>query len=468
MAVFTAIILILLWLLQSVFLGKIHKMIKEKELKETAKELSSLSGAPFILEENAELIARENSVCVIVYRIDDTGKANRILSCDILPNCKIHSLDDSDILSLHEKAKLSGGSITEYYSTKLQTDQTGVKQGSSESVMYAFIVKDTRGNDLLFVMNSFIAPLGATLKTLNQLIWIIGAAMIILSVILTLLLSRKITKPIQNINSMAKELAKGNYTQSFQGGSYREANELADTLNYTASELSRVEKLRSELIANTSHDLRTPLTMITGYAELMRDFNEEYTPENAQIIIDESKRLTSLVNDMLEISKLENGSVSLNNETFNLTAAVADELDRYSEFCKKDGYTLRFEASESITVTTDKSKLLRALINLVNNAITYTGDDKLVIVRQERYPKADSGKQVLRLSVIDTGEGIPEDKLDLIWDRYYKIDGIHRRQAHGSGLGLSIVNKLMYYIGGSCGVMSSVGRGSIFWIEIFV
>ena len=224
--------------------------------------------------------------------------------------------------------------------------------------------------------------------------------------------------------------------------------------------------MRSELIANTSHDLRTPLTLITGYAEIMRDLPNENTPENAQVIIDEAKRLTSLVNDMLDISKLEAGTVNVNLETFNLTHQIQNELKRYSELCQREGYVINFFFDTEVTVTTDKSKLLQALFNLLNNALTYTGADKTVNVSQQTYTDMGSGQNYVRLNVIDSGEGIPEEKLDLIWDRYNKLDTPHKRSSLGSGLGLSIVQKLITLLNGRCGVMSSHHNGSIFYIEI--
>lgn len=459
MAGFTLIVITLLWLLQTVFLDDIHRIIKVSETKEAAQELSRLAKTPLILEGEADEISKEYRVCIIAYRIDSSGTKNeRILSCEALKDCAIHSFSDQQIIMLHIDTKNNDGKLLQYYSPNKNDG------GGPKTIIYSFIATDTRGNDVFFVLNSFVTPLDSTARTLNYLLIIIGAVMVIMSVILTFVLSKTVTKPIADISDSAKKLAEGNYNICFDGGSYREINELADTLNYAASELSRVDTLRSELIANTSHDLRTPLTMITGYAEIMRDIEGENTPENAQIIIDESKRLTSLVNDMLEISKLENGSATLNYETFDITEAVSSELQKYGELCRREGYILRFEADSHITVTTDRSKLIRALLNLVNNALTYTGDDKTVTVKQDVY--TSNRTNVLRLSVIDTGEGIPSDKLSLIWDRYYKLDSPHKRAAKGSGLGLSIVSKLMTLIGGRCGVVSSVGHGSIFWIEL--
>ena len=467
MAGFTGIVILLLWLLQVVFLGTIHRNVRISEVKDIARRLASYTEAPITLESKAQKLANSKSVCIIAYRFDK-NRATEMFSCDAAENCVIHSLEKGELISMHDKAKANGGKLLCYYSYDNEKNKYELTSEVSDgqSIVYSFIVKDARGNDMLFIINAYVAPVASTVRTLNYLLIIISITMITLSVILTLILSSSITKPITKINASAKELANGNYNAAFEGGSYREAEELSETLTYAASELSRVEKLRSELIANTTHDLRTPLTMITGYAELMRDLEGENTTENAAIIADEAKRMTSLVNDMLEISKLENGVAKANIEQFNLTEAVTAEIEKYQEFCRKDGYILRFEASESVVVKTDRTKITRALLNLVNNALTYTGTDKTVIVRQERYFNGE--KDVLRYSVIDSGEGIPEDKLPLIWDRYYKVDSPHKRSAQGSGLGLSIVNKLMTLIGGRCGVLSSNGNGSIFWIEIDV
>ncbi len=465
MAGFTGAVILLLWLLQIVFLGTIHRNVIISETKDIAKKLASYTEMPITLENKAEKLARSKSVCIVAYRFDG-NRATEMFSCDVTENCVIHSMSQSDLISFHDKAKDNGGKLIQYYSYNAEDDlyEQSNEASDGQSIVYAFIVKDARGDDMLFIINAYVAPVASTVRTLNYLLIIISITMIILSVILTLILSRSITKPITKINASAKELAKGNYGVEFEGGSYREAEELSETLAYAGSELSRVEKLRSELIANTTHDLRTPLTMITGYAELMRDFENENTSENAAIIADEAKRMTSLVNDMLEISKLENGVAKANHERFNITEAVAAEIEKYGQFCRNDGYTLRFEANESVTVVTDRTKIIRALLNLVNNALTYTGADKTVIVRQDVYFTGE--KNALRYSVIDTGEGIPEDKLPMIWDRYYKVDSPHKRSVQGSGLGLSIVNKLMTLIGGRCGVLSSQGNGSIFWIEI--
>lgn len=284
--------------------------------------------------------------------------------------------------------------------------------------------------------------------------------MLILALLLALIISKKISKPIIEINTAAKKLAKGDYNVKFVEGEYKEISELGNTLNYAAKELSINENLRRELIANISHDLRTPLTMITGYAEIMRDLPGENSQENIQIIIDEAKRLTSLVNDVLDISKLESGMQPLKLVEFNLTSSIKDILERYAKFTDQNGYTIRFIHDDDANIYADELRISQVIYNLVNNAITYTGKDKLIIVKQS------CSESKVTIEIIDTGDGIPQDKLPYIWDRYYKVSKEHKRAAIGTGLGLSIVKTILDQHHAQYGVKSTVGQGSIFWFEL--
>ena len=153
-------------------------------------------------------------------------------------------------------------------------------------------------------------------------------------------------------------------------GSYREISELSKTLNYTVAELKKTEALQHELIANVSHDLRTPLTMITAYSEIMRDIPGENSPENVQVVIDEANRLTNLVNDMLDISKLQAGVDTLEAKEYNLTAGIKSVIDRYARLVEQYGYKVIFKyAEEDIMVRADlnTSDTPGTLISLADN-----------------------------------------------------------------------------------------------------
>ena len=277
-------------------------------------------------------------------------------------------------------------------------------------------------------------------------------------------LSRKISRPIIGISKTAQEMASGDYSVEFDGSGYKEAFELSETLNETVQELSKVDRLQKDLIANVSHDLRTPLTLIEGYAEVMRDIPGENTPENVQIIIDEAKRLTTLVNDVLDISKLQSGTIPFNGEVLNLTENIREILTRYTKLTE---YKIIFEANEDIYVYGDALKLSQVVYNLINNALTYIGEDKTVTIKQIHIPAVNGKQNRVRIEVIDTGEGIEQSKLNDIWERYYKVDKNHKRAAIGTGLGLNIVKTILdMHQGATYGVKSQVGHGSTFWFEL--
>ena len=224
--------------------------------------------------------------------------------------------------------------------------------------------------------------------------------------------------------------------------------------------------MQKDLIANVSHDLRTPLTMIAGYTEAMRDLPGEATPENMQIVIDETERLTRLVNDMLEISKYQNGAQIISPTKFSLTSTVRRTIERYAKLMERDGYAITFEADEDVCVNADEGRILQVIYNLISNAVNYTGEDKRVVITQTIEARRDG--RYVTIAVTDTGIGIPKDELPLVWERYYKARDFHKRANMGTGLGLSIVKNILILHGAEFGVESTVGEGSTFWFTMRV
>ena len=284
--------------------------------------------------------------------------------------------------------------------------------------------------------------------------------LILLALGLAALMSKVITKPIIKINNAAKQLSHGEYDEDLSINGYREIAELSDTLRFASQEISKSDRFQKELLANVSHDLRTPLTMIKGYGEIMRDIPGENTPENIQVIIDESARLSDLVNDMLDISKIRTGAREPHMTHFCITDTVRDVLLRYTKLVDREGYKIELVADEDVYVTADSIMMLQVLYNLINNAINYTGEDLSVKVVQE------VTDDHVKISVIDTGEGISPDELPLIWDRYYKVDKVHKRAMVGTGVGLAIVKGILELHGAAYGVESTIGVGSVFWFSI--
>ena len=293
----------------------------------------------------------------------------------------------------------------------------------------------------------------------TQFILTVGA-ILLATALVGFTMAKFISEPIIETSRAAKELSRSRYTRPSYSGGYREIAELNDTLVRAAEDLGKVEDLQRELIANISHDLRTPLTMIEGYAEAMRDIPEEVTPENMQIIIDETNRLSSMVNEVLDFSRLRTGNLELEEKPFNLTEQIREICNRVGRMTAVDGYVLVFDPAEDRMVTGDSARISQVLYNLIGNALTYTGKDKTVRITQQ-----DIGSRV-RVRISDSGDGIPADELPYIWDRYYRSRENHRRAVIGSGLGLNICRGILEKHGAGYGVASEEGQGTTFWFDL--
>ena len=274
-----------------------------------------------------------------------------------------------------------------------------------QSLIYSVSAVMNNGKKAYIMVSAKLDPVDSTIKTITSQLAVMSVIFIIIATFGGLYISRKLSTPIVRINESAKKLAGGNYDADFNGDGFKETEELSDTLNYAAGELSKVDGLRRELVANVSHDLRTPLTMIMGYGEVIRDIPGENTPENVQVIIDEAEHLRRLVNDILSLSKIESGMDSLNKEEFDITESIVEIVSRYSKMKAAEGYEIVFKYEENVTVNADELKISQAVCNLVNNAINHTGDDKRVTVRQIK------GENTVRIEVVDTGCAIPKENL---------------------------------------------------------
>ena len=471
MLCFMGILLFILWLFQTVYLDTFYKNIKTNELEAALSHVETMS-----LDEDfsqaVETIAESYDVCILVTDFE----GNMLFSAEKNMNCAVHKLPAGELIRLMEKA--GDGSVIKIKNNfglsfdkgmgnkdkrpdKFEDKMNIPPNDEYESMMLVKIITLKDGTRCAAFLNSIISPVSATVYTLRIQLIYISVIMVAIALVMAVVIAVKVSKPIININNTAKKMAEGDYNIEYDMGSYREISELSKTLNYTVAELKKTEALQHELIANVSHDLRTPLTMITAYSEIMRDIPGENSPENVQVVIDEANRLTNLVNDMLDISKLQAGVDTLEAKEYNLTAGIKSVIDRYARLVEQYGYKVIFKyAEEDIMVRADEFKIYQVLYNLVNNAINYTGSDKSVIISQI------VNGEIVRIEVMDTGEGIPPEELDNVWERYYKADKKHKREVMGTGLGLSIVKNILKLHDAKYVVLSNPGEGSIFWFEL--
>lgn len=464
-SVFIAFILLFLWFFQIVFLDDFYRWTKINEIKTSAQMITHTIESDDLMDLLTDISVNQQ-MCIKIINMEN-GTSVSIDSS--IKDCLIHKLPITTLYNYYELSKSNNGDYLEIISVE-NTFTPNFKfpwndtRSENKSMIYSKIIS-TDSNDLLLLLNTSISPVDATVNTLKVQLMTLSVILLVLAIILAYIMYRKISIPIMRINEEAKKLAVGNYDVDFNVSGYREIGELANTLNYASNELQKVEKLRQELIANISHDLRTPLTMIGGYAEAMRDLPGENTPENCQIIMDEAARLTTLVNDVLDISKLQSGNQMLNVDTYDLTQSILEVLNRFTKFASRDGYKINFDFTEHVDIEADELRISQCIYNLVNNALTYTGEDKVVEIKQNVLDG------FVRIEVIDHGVGIPKENIEFIWDRYYKANNQHRRAVNGTGLGLSIVKntlELHNQILGNVaryGVTSSEGKGSIFYFE---
>ncbi len=485
---FAAVILGLLWVFQILFLQDFYKAIKLSRADSALAAVNQLllDNNTEGLQDSIDDLAEYYDVSIAVY----DQNLSKLAFTRAIPNDSICDLRGAEVMLLYKRAVDNGGTYTERFENKgpeipaflhpqdenkaasgepapagdkdNRRGQKYAQQGDIESVIQVSVLPtDENCAGYTIVLNSVLTPVTDTVETLKVQLTAISIVTVLAAVILAVLLARQISKPIVRMNATAAKLASGNYQVHFDGnGGCRELDELSDTLNYATGELSQVDRLRSELIANISHDLRTPLTMIAGYAEMMRDIPGENSAQNAEVILQETRRLTTLVNDVLDLSKYKAEAVSLQKAPFSISSCIRETIERFSSFMESSGYRILFEPQEELTVFADAKTIQQVLYNLLSNSINYTGKDKTVRVRQLREDN------FARIEVIDSGEGVPEDDLPHIFERYYRSSKTHKRPTVGTGIGLAIVKSILDAHGAPCGVITSVGQGSVFWFKL--
>lgn len=476
MLFFSILMIIILWVFQTVFLEAFYKQIKQSSVERETKALVVYLEADKMDAFDASVQGRGD---LYVELVDEDG--NTLVAQNSFPEVRPTLLQPDEKREIYAEAKENGvmvlirreknnsgpgfdrggQNVIQADGMQRPDDGGGGNRRAQEVLMCAQIVTLSDGEECMLLVSADLTPVSATVETLRvQLIWI-SVIMLVLAVVLALLMSRSVSKPIVKLNVSAQELGRGNYDAVFEGGGYREVEELSDTLNHAAVELSKTEALRRELIANVSHDLRTPLTLITGYAEMMRDIPGEDSAENVQVIIDEAQRLSVLVGDLLDLSRVQSGTQEMNPEVFDLKQETADIVARFSKLAEPEGFRVSFEEDVPVHVYADAPRIGRVIYNFLVNAMLYCGEDKEIIVRQV------SAGDWVRVEVEDHGEGISKEELPYIWERYYKVDEVHKRPVTGTGLGLSIVKKILeQHPGVEYGVDSEKGAGSRFWFSL--
>lgn len=338
-------------------------------------------------------------------------------------------------------------------------------------------------HDMIFLMRMAVESIHESANISMKFFIIVGWCVMLVGCIIAFFMSGQFTKPILRLVNISKEMSKLNFNVKYDvesddelgilGGSM---NELSDKLEETIIELKqanyelqndiaqkeKIDEMRKDFISNVSHELKTPIALIQGYAEGLTECvndDEQSREFYCNVIMDEADKMNKMVKNLLSLNQLESGGNTLQYEKFELNMVISGIVSSLDYLLKQENIQVDFCPKEDIYVYADEFKMEEVVTNYLTNAIHYAKGEKQIRISEEKI-----GKRV-RISVFNTGDQIPQEELDNIWGKFYKVDKARTREYGGSGIGLSIVKAIMNAHGTECGV-NNLENGVEFWFEL--
>jgi len=415
-----------LWIFQIVFISSYYRDTKVANVRMVADEMEYgiLNNE---IDVDIQIMAVRNNVCAVIYngegtllyQVDSVG-----LGCYLTQRVIKNPTNVSDYIQRAQESK----------SKDFVLPLENIQLNQSMLVYGREVVADF-GNYYIF-LNATLEPLDSTVNILKDQFIYVTIAVFFLSTLFALLLSSRMARPIIKMNRSAQKLA--------------------------TEELGKMDELRKDLIANVSHDIKTPLTMIKAYTEMIRDLsgnNPKKRDEHLEVILTEVNHLDRLVNDMTKLSQLQSKVLELDIKEFDIVELLDHSVNLMQGLIQQEQIDIEVMSYPKVIVKGDEVKIGQVIYNFVNNAIKHIGSDKKVLMQL----LVDEN---VRIEVTDHGDGIAEEDLPYIWDRYYKVDKHYQRQTMGTGLGLAIAGAILDAHHAKFGVESKVGEGSTFWFEL--
>lgn len=451
-------------LLNSQYLGKYYIRHKKQALTESKEKIVEIyKGDPAAISLELENLERNRGMNISFlrsdyemkynssFRIFDTGYRRRPLERPPL----IHPLlEDLDRLS--------------------NRDFIDVKTDPRLRTKFLILASRLNNGDIL-ILSSPLAAINESTAIANRFFLFTGLITIFLGGIAVFIYAKRFTKPILDLNDIAQGMSKLDFSKKYPvqsddevGQLGRSINSLSDQLDKAISELKadiererRIEKMRKEFISNVSHELKTPIALIQGYAEGLKlniSESEEDKDFYCDVIMDETDKMDRLVRDLLDLSQIESGYFKLEKTVFDISAMVDYVLDKYRPILTERGIRVDVEKDENIAVHGDYGRIEQVLVNYLNNAINHVDEHKTIKITV----KTQDDK--VRVAVNNSGKTIPEEDLDKVWTSFYKVDKARTRDYGGTGLGLSVVRAIMELHGNAFGVENK-DDGVMFWFE---
>lgn len=334
-----------------------------------------------------------------------------------------------------------------------------------------------------FIMRTPVESIRESVKVANRFLAYIGTAAALAGGIIIWIVSGKITKPILELNSISEKMVHLDFEAKYAGGAHNEIgllgqniNKLSASLEQSISELKtannelqkdiekkeEIDGMRKEFLANVSHELKTPIALIQGYAEgLSEGVNDDEESRNfyCEVIMDEAAKMNRMVQKLLTLNQLEFGNDVVAMERFDLAAMVKNYVQSAGILTRQNEIQVCMEEYEPIYVWGDEYKIEEVFMNYFSNAVNHCGGEKKIVITLTQ------GEDVVRAGVFNTGEPIPEAAVPHLWEKFYKVDKARTREYGGSGVGLSIVKAVMESMNRKCGV-ENYTNGVLFWFEL--
>lgn len=338
-------------------------------------------------------------------------------------------------------------------------------------------------SDDVFLIRTAMDGIGESVNIANRFLLYIGTILLMVGFVAIYFITKRISEPITQLSVLSEEMTRMNFDVKYVGKSKNELgllgkniNQLSDALERNISELKtanyelkkiiekkeEIDRIRKEFISNVSHELKTPIALIQGYAEGLADnINEEDGSKEfyCDVIVDEAKKLNTIVAHLLTLNQLEEGSSPTTIERFDITELIKNTMQSMDILIDQKEIKAALEIGHAIYVWADEFKIEEVVRNYLSNAINHcTGEKEIKVSAIEK-------DGIVRIIVFNTGEFIPTDSLPCVWDKFYKVDKARTREYGGSGVGLSIVKAIMESINMKYGV-ENIDRGVSFWFEL--
>jgi len=353
----------------------------------------------------------------------------------------------------------------DYYDALVSYDHTGISRSQTNNgekvLALSYILRDPSGEN--YGALRYLVSLDDAYDQFIDITFIIILSFTLIIVLITLLgryFVSSIVRPVEKINNITKEIAKGDFTVRIESNSDDEIGELSDSINEMANRLNEIDRMKNEFISTVSHEIRTPLTAIKGWGETLKSIGNdpEISNKGLDIIISETSRLSDMVEELLDFSRIQNGNMKFIYNKFDIVNLIEDVCLSYLQRAESENKNLYFDVRENthIMVEADESKLKQVIINLIDNAVKYTesGDEiKVSLERAQKY---------VTIYIEDNGRGISAKDLPHIKEKFYKADYTVR----GTGIGLAVADEIIRNHGGVLNISSNEGEGTLIQITL--